>query len=79
LLAEFGMKAEYDVLKTRTRADHLYSLKFGVADAAHVAFAEASSDFFISCDDRLIRKCRKANIDIPAMNPVEFCVKENLR
>lgn len=51
----------------------------GTADAAHVAFAEAISDCFITCDDKLIRKCHKYKIDVPSRNPVEFCIKENLK
>jgi predicted nucleic acid-binding protein len=63
----------------RLRATQLHALKFGVADAAHIAFAEATADYFISCDDRLLKKCRRNNILIPALNPVEFCLKENLQ
>jgi hypothetical protein len=37
------------------------------------------SVFFISCDDSLLKKCKKHKIGIEALNPVEFCVKENLR
>ena len=79
LLEKFGTKAECDPSKTRKRAEYLYSRGFGIADAAHVAFAEECSDFFVSCDERLIRKCRRFNIGIAAMNPVEFCVRENLK
>jgi hypothetical protein len=39
--------------KLRKRAEYLCSLNFGVADAAHVAFAEATADIFITCDDKL--------------------------
>ena len=79
LLEKFGTMAECDSSKTRGRAEYFCSRGFGITDAAHVAFAEECSDFFISCDDRLIRKCRRLNLGIAAVNPVEFCVRENLR
>ena len=79
LLEKYGTKAESDTATMRERAEYLYSRGFGIADAAHVAFAEKCSDFFISCDDRLIRKCRRFNIGVAAVNPLEFCVRENLK
>jgi predicted nucleic acid-binding protein len=51
----------------------------GVADAAHLAFTEDSADFFISCDDKLIKKCKKLDINLTVMNPVQFTVKEDLK
>jgi hypothetical protein len=46
---------------------------------AHVAFAEQAEVSFISCDDRLIRKCMNHKINVWCGNPVAFCEKENLR
>ncbi len=58
----------------------VWALNFGIADAAHVAFAEASADYFITCDDKLLKKISKfEGINMKAVNPVNFCVKENLR
>ena len=57
LLEKFGTAAECDIAATRARAEYLRSRKFGIADAAHVAFAEAAADVFITCDDRLVRQC----------------------
>ena len=48
----------------------------GIADAAHVAFAEQLADYFITCDDKLLKQCRKIDLKIPAMNPVEFIALE---
>lgn len=79
LLKRYGVEAAYDEPTTRARAEQLHALKFGVADAAHIAFAEESADFFISCDDRLLKQCHRHSVRLPAMNPVEFCVTENLR
>lgn len=79
VLETLGTTAECDVTATRARAEALHSRKFGLADAAHVAFAEAAADFFISCDDRLVKKCRREKVTVTAMNPVEFTVAEELK
>jgi hypothetical protein len=63
----------------RKRADELCELNFGIADAAHVAYAERDGAEFISCDDSLIKKCLKHNVKIWCGNPVAFCEKEGLR
>lgn len=54
-------------------------MKFGVADAAHVAFAEQCGADFISCDDALVKKCLGNGIQVWCGNPVAFCEKEGLR
>ena len=79
LLDKYGIKPPCDLNKIRKRAEQLCNLKFGIADAAHVAFAETTSDFFITCDDKLLRKCNKSNVKIPVVSPVDFCSKEDLR
>jgi predicted nucleic acid-binding protein len=56
---------------------HLLGL--GVADAAHVAFAEYSGAEFITCDTKLLKKCETSKIKIWCGNPVAFCEKEGLR
>lgn len=48
-------------------------------DAAHVAFAEKSGAAFVSCDDRLLKKCVRHGLDLWCGNPVAYCEKENLR
>lgn len=79
LLTQLGTGAQYNLVATRARAEYLYAKKFGIADAAHVAFAETTSDFFISCDDRLLKKCKRESVAVEAMNPVEFVLFEDLR
>ena len=79
LLDKYGIKPPCDLNKIRKRAEQLCNLKFGIADAAHVAFAETTSDFFITCDDKLLRKCNKSNVKISVISPVDFCSKEDLR
>jgi predicted nucleic acid-binding protein len=64
----------------KKRTENLHSLNFGIVDAAHIAFAETSADYFITCDDKLLKKVRKLKgINMETVNPVNFCTKENLR
>lgn len=79
LLTRHGAQAVCDLNQARKRAQQLVGLKFGLADAAHVSFAEASADVFITCDDKLLKRCRRHKVSIPATTPVEFCVKESLQ
>lgn len=68
-----------DRLKIRDRAEQLHTImNFGVADAAHVAYAEQLADIFITCDDKLLNKCKNNPLAILAMNPIEFLVYEDL-
>jgi predicted nucleic acid-binding protein len=48
---------------------------FGIAHAAHLAYAEQSGSDFISCDDKLIRKCHMHDIIVWAGTPIAFCEK----
>jgi len=51
-----------------------------VADAAHLAFAEAAGADFVSCDDRLLRRAtRSGKTRVWVGDPVAFCLKEDLR
>lgn len=63
----------------RERAEELVGMGFGIADAAHLAFAELSGANFISCDDRLIKKCHRHDIKVWAGTPIAFCDKEDLK
>ncbi len=74
-----GKSVKVDLAVARKRAEELCDLNFGVADAAHIAFAEQCGAEFISCDDSLIKKCSRHNITIWCGNPVAFCEKEGLR
>ena len=53
ILDGFGEPVKGDISKIRERAEELISSGFGIADAAHVAFAEYSGAEFITCDGRL--------------------------
>lgn len=79
ILTNIGHNIEVDLHKTRERAEKLIEYGLGVADAAHVAFAEQIGTPFISCDDRLIKKCLKNNIKVWVGTPIAFCEKENLK
>ena len=78
-LQALGDFVTVDLAAARNRAEELYDLKFGVADAAHVAFAEQCGAEFISCDDSLLNKCLRHNINVWCGTPVAFCEKERLR
>jgi len=58
---------------------YLFTFNFGIADAVHLAFAEQLSDYFITCDDKLIKRSRRTKLDLEVFNPVEFCMKEELK
>jgi predicted nucleic acid-binding protein len=79
LLHRYGSSPSSDLSSVRKRAEALHARRFGVADAAHVAFAEATADVFITCDDRLLRQCRRASARRRAMSPIDFCLAEDLR
>jgi predicted nucleic acid-binding protein len=78
-LQQVGQYPAFDRRRVRRRAEELVQRGLGAADAAHLAFAEAAEADFVSCDDRLIRQCRRIRATIWVGNPVEYCVKENLR
>ncbi|MDO9566662.1 MAG: PIN domain-containing protein [Candidatus Desulfaltia sp.] len=79
LLQETGKFINVDKMQARKRAEKLVSVGLGVADAAHLVFAEAVEADFITCDDKLCKKCRTLDLAIWAGNPVAFCDKEGLR
>lgn len=80
ILAAFGVEAKLrDAAAGRQAAEELCERGLGVADAAHLVFAEAAADCLVSCDDRFVKRARKARPDFPVMGPVEFCEKEGLR
>ena len=59
MLNNLGVNPSCNLWKVRERAEYFVSLKFGIADAAHLAFAEATADVFITCDDKLLKKCKR--------------------
>lgn len=60
--------------KIRQRAEQLEQNGLKAVDALHIACAEAvSSDYFITCDKRLINRC--SELAMKVMNPVNFVLE----
>jgi hypothetical protein len=78
LLDTYGKEIKFNKSILRKRTEEIYELNFGIADAAHVAFAENYHSTFISCDDKLLNKCSKHINKIECINPVIFCEMEKL-
>ena len=53
MLNNLGVNPSCNLWKVRERAEYFVSLKFGLPDAAYLAFPEATADVFITCDDKL--------------------------
>jgi predicted nucleic acid-binding protein len=58
----------------REHAETLEGYGLRAIDALHVACAEAAgADYFLTCDDRLLKKQKYINIS--SMNPLDFVQK----
>lgn len=79
LLKDIGAPVSGKMSEIRERAEELVAFGFEAADAAHVAFAEHCGAQFITCDEKLLKKCFAHKIKIWCGNPVSFCEKERLR
>lgn len=79
LLRQIGQIVTVDLSYTRQRAEALTVRGLGVADAAHLAFAEAANAAFVSCDDRLLRQCKRVGVTVWYGTPIAFCDKEKLQ
>lgn len=79
LLDDYGDEPEYDYEKARERADELILKKIGIADSVHLAFAEQSADYLITCDDKFLKRIKRIKTEIEVLNPIEFCIKEELK
>lgn len=79
ILYKYGKELKVNLLEAKQRAEELVEKGFGVADAAHIAFAEKSEIPFVTCDDQLLKKCLKHKISIWCTNPIIFCEKEGLK
>jgi predicted nucleic acid-binding protein len=61
-------------LSIRARAELLEKNGIKAIDALHVSSAEAAgADYFLTCDDRLLKKHRM--LTVKSMNPVDFVQK----
>lgn len=79
ILEILGKPTKVNLTKVREKAEELVKLNFGIADAAHVAFAEQANAEFVTCDDILIKKCSNHRIAVWCGSPVSFCEKEGLK
>jgi predicted nucleic acid-binding protein len=58
---------------TRSLANQLTADGIKPLDAAHLAFAELSRcEYFLTCDDRLLRMAGRSNLNIKVRNPIEY-------
>ena len=76
LLERLDNSCECNLIIARHRTEGLIDMGFGIADAAHVAFAEQLAEVFITCDNKLLKRCRQTLLRIDAANPLEFIAKE---
>jgi predicted nucleic acid-binding protein len=79
MLEQIGVRPDFDLMSARQRAEALVAQGVGLADAAHLAFAEQIGADFVTCDDRLLRQCRRVGVKVWAGTPPAYCDKENLR
>ena len=79
LLNQIGQRLSFDLIDVRGQAETLVAQGLGLADAAHLAFAEAAAADFVTCDDRLLRQCRRLPSTYWCGSPLALCEKENLR
>ncbi len=79
LLEESGTRISFDLPRARQRAEQLVQQGMGVADAAHLAFAEQAECDFVTCDDRLLKQCKRVRPIIWYGTPIAYCEKESLQ
>ena len=72
-----SLATEYERIDeaVRDRAQEYEKQGVSAIDALHVATAESANvDFFIACDDRLLKKAKQ--FKVKSMNPVDFVQQE---
>lgn len=67
--------------KTKTKAIKVLKEKkkggLLAKDAIHLACASyINADFFLTCDDRLIKQAKRLKLEIVVMNPVDYIRQE---
>lgn len=76
LLQCLDKSLSYDLIQARQSTERLVNIGLDVADAAHLAFAEQVADFFITCDDKLIKRCNQITLSVTVLNPLTFIALE---
>jgi predicted nucleic acid-binding protein len=79
MLEEVGTRPAYDLIAARQRAEEFVRVKIGLADAAHLAFAEQAKADFVSVDDRFLKRASRIRLSIWLGTPLQLCERENLR
>ncbi len=79
LLKNLGKMAQINLIAARQRAEYFTSHGVGVADAAHLAFAEQALTDFVSVDDRLLKKSSRLALPMWTGSPTAYCEKEHLK
>ena len=79
VLEQLGTRPKFDLSATRERAVHLADHGLGVADAAHLAFAEQARADFVTVDDRLIKRFKRLKSAVWCGTPPAYCEKESLK
>ncbi|HQI41654.1 MAG TPA: hypothetical protein PK195_08820 [Ignavibacteriaceae bacterium] len=74
-----GKEVRYNYNKAKERANELISKNFGIADSVHLAFAEQSSDYLITCDDKFLKRSQRIKTEVEVLSPIKFCIKEELK
>jgi hypothetical protein len=64
MLQQIGHRVPPDPSQARLRAEALVQQGLGPADAAHLAYAGQVGADFVTCDDQLIRQCRRVKLGI---------------
>ncbi len=73
LLSQYASRIIEPQETIRQRAKELEKRRIQGRDALHLACAEfAGCDYFLTCDDKLLKKGRRQQLSVTVMNPVEF-------
>ncbi|MFH1436618.1 MAG: PIN domain-containing protein [Pseudomonadota bacterium] len=78
LLASLCTLRVEPLAKIKEKADFIYKKGgFSAKDALHLACAlHAEADFFLTCDDDIVRKAEKSDMKMAVVNPVDYIRKE---
>lgn len=79
MLEEVGTRPAYDTIAARQRAEEFVRMRIGLADAAHLAFAEQARADFVSVDDRFLKRASRIKLSIWLGTPAQLCEREDLK
>ncbi len=62
--------------KIKEKAQELKKYNIHYMDAYHIAYAEHKNlDYFITVDKQLVNACKRANLKLKVVNPMEFIME----